>query len=180
MIVEVGLPPLSKTFTVHSHRLTARSRFFKSTTAKLWTSGRKEDRKIELPHDNPQDFENYLQCLYQGTLDYEEVDALGIDSLIRLYILADKLGDLHTVNMAIDQLIRLSDKTSEIPDGDSIALIFDNTPDTSPLRRLAVDFYLFEGSLEVYEELDDETPSAFSLAFMKRFRGVARCYFPGL
>ena len=63
----------------------------------------------------------------------------AFEALIRLYMLADKLQDLLTANMIMDELICFSSKTNEVPKHGSISLAYSSTASSSPLRTLLRD-----------------------------------------
>lgn len=60
----------------------------------------------------------------------------GYEALIRLYLLADKLQDLATANMVMDELIRFVSETDEVPKHLAVSLAYGSTTNTSILRAL--------------------------------------------
>lgn len=62
-----------------------------------------------------------------------------------VYILADKLGDLHSANLIIDEIVHVSNKAQDLPGPPaSVSHALSATPENSPLRRLLVDYYVHE------------------------------------
>ena len=70
---------------------------------------------------------------------------------MRPHILADKLGDTPTANTVIDAIIEHSDEWNMIPDAAEV--VAGSTAPQSPLRRLFVDYYIHEASMESMEQL---------------------------
>ena len=58
-------------------------------------------------------------------------------------MLADKLQDLLTANMIMDELICFSSKTNEVPKHGSISLAYSSTASSSPLRTLLRDYWVY-------------------------------------
>lgn len=74
-----------------------------------------------------------------------DVQAYGqMDALVKLYLIADKLQDLTTVNIAIDEIVRFSHSTQRNPYHSTIRIAYEATTHGSPLRRLIRDFFVFE------------------------------------
>ncbi|KAK5710623.1 hypothetical protein LTR17_018798 [Elasticomyces elasticus] len=181
--IQVVVGPLRKRFNLHADILTTRSPFFKAAIAKRAatpdTPTKDEQNSsqptpklsgdIELLDVEPEIFETYSQYLYQDTLDFDAPDDLTLDELVSVHILAAKLGDLRATNMAIDQIIKTSDKQHVVPGGSLVAIAFAGTSESSPLRRLLVDFYMYEADKQVFTESSQLMPPAFCKAFMLRY-----------
>jgi hypothetical protein len=57
-------------------------------------------------------------------------------SLAKLYILADKLGDLATANLVIDEFTRFNCSITYNPSAEVVNLVYESTVHGNPLRRL--------------------------------------------
>lgn len=68
----------------------------------------------------------------------------GFEALIKLYLLADKLQDLTTANMVMDELISFAAKTGEIPKHAPTSLVYNSTASSSPLRALLSDYWVYQ------------------------------------
>lgn len=68
----------------------------------------------------------------------------GFESLIKLYLLADKLQDLTTANMVMGELIRFAAQTNEIPRRAAISLAYDSTTESNPIRTLLRDYWVYQ------------------------------------
>jgi len=89
-----------------------------------------------------------MRCIYLGNVDFLPVDIQlnksEFSSLIRLYVLADKLCDLRTANMVIDRFVSYSDKAETIPGPGDVELSYNSTASGSPLRKVLCDYFLHE------------------------------------
>lgn len=101
-------------------------------------------------------------------------------TLIRLYLLADKLQDLVTANMIINELIRFIAKDPEenFPKGAATTLAYNGTPKSSPLRRVLRDYWTHELADRLDPTLIEEQdfPRDFlqdvTMEFMRQFTSV--------
>jgi RNA recognition motif-containing protein len=86
------------------------------------------------------------------TIDYntnyneenDDVEDAKIRVLIKLYVLADKLIDLHAANLVIDEMIHLADTFEHLPGSTFTNVVYECTPTGSPLRVLFRDWHLHE------------------------------------
>ena len=87
-------------------------------------------------------------------------------------MIADKLGDLRTANMAIDRLISLSDEIQRLPCKHDVKRIYEETSASSPLRRLLVDHHIHElqANSEIMMAADPEVPKEFYVDVMRGSR----------
>lgn len=72
-----------------------------------------------------------------------ELSDVGCEAFVKLYLLADKLQDLTTANMVIDELVRFVAKTTEVPKQALTSLAYDSTVSSSPLRALLRDYWVY-------------------------------------
>jgi hypothetical protein len=70
--------------------------------------------------------------------------------LAKTYLQADKLQDLTTVKMIIDEFIRFSLTMRRNPDIGTINLVYESTVHGSPLRKLMRDYIVHENRSEAY------------------------------
>jgi len=95
-----------------------------------------------------------------STIDYnlsygeenDGVDDAGTRVLIKLYVLAVKLIDIHTANLVIDAMITHID-LSEVPDSIFINIVYKCTPTGSPLRALFRDLNIHETEYTWFQEI---------------------------
>lgn len=137
---------------------TERSEFFRATRKPEWLA-RNPKRPVDLKEEDPEVFNEYMNCVYFGagafkhyaddikscstsSRDNEIHEAFG--ALIRVYLLADKLHDLATANIAIDEIIRFSDIVNIVPRESRVCLAYSHTAERSPLRLLMRDFWVYD------------------------------------
>ena len=159
-------------YLVHKNLITRRSPFFASACGERWNDLGKFNA-IELPKDDVQAFSIFLECVYRDQVVTEEIEGEQekFEVLVRTYCLADKLGDLTSANLVIDEILRYSDKELVVPEGDSLSYAFNNSPEDSPLCRLIVDYYMHEAGKQSVDRSSGITQD-FLLAFFKRFQEV--------
>jgi len=159
--VLVGRGERSRNFVLHELMFVSRSPFFEAATSARWRSA--STGPVTLPDDGPDVFAAYSQVAYSGRLAYiheepETWDEAKTDEafahVIKAYILADKLGDLMTANMIIEELIALIEVTKLLPSPRVEKLVYDRTPESSQLRRLLVSYLVHEVDLETYLTID--------------------------
>lgn len=119
---------------------------------------------VKLPEDDPNIFDLSWDLVYSGRLDtcttrkYQyEIDALDEDTfktqfgdeyhdLLTLYILAEKLQDIAAKNADITGVIDVSQVVLEdgmwtTPSLKAADIVYEGTPEGSPLRRFLVDMF---------------------------------------
>ena len=171
----------AKKFFVHPGFICASSPYFEAEI-KRW---KQERYPIRLTYDDPSIFELYLRCLYsRESIDRSPRPAIPGESLgdiLKLYILADKLGDLTTANFVIDQVDDLmlatkafrrfkEDNAGDLEDIRSLVQAWHATPANSPLRRLLVDYFARpENCGELCNMLDQEEAAGdFAVSIARR------------
>lgn len=135
--VLVGQKPKQRCFTVHKDIFCRRSAFLKAATSICWTSG--VQRAVDLTDHDPDVFDAYMQCVY-----IDNVVMSDVDELVPLYLLADKLNDLTTANLTMDEILRLSDESRYILNKSSVRLAYDFTTAGNPLHTICRDYYVHD------------------------------------
>ncbi|KAK5717561.1 hypothetical protein LTR17_016004 [Elasticomyces elasticus] len=146
--IRVLVGPSKKEFVVHKDIITRRSPFFKAATSARWNG----TRPIELPDDKPKVFAEYLHCLYVGELQLDQnVDPenpkLTLHLACDVFVVADKLGDLTSMNLIIDAIVAWSDMVSYVPRVSDACYAYGVTTHGSQLRRLFVEYYMREAMI---------------------------------
>jgi hypothetical protein len=94
--------------------------------------------------------------------------------LVRLYLLADKLNDIITTNLVMDEIIRLSDELLRVPCSKFVTLAYTSTVVGSPLRKVCRDYYVHEVVDWVLEVSDEgEFPFEFLKDVLVEFRRIS-------
>ena len=103
-----------------------------------------KDQVVELPDDDPVAFSHFQLWLYTGNIieSHECPKDITWKVLISLYLFGDVRGIPKLQNEAIDLFIDKNAAMSQVP-GDRLNLIYENTLDGSPLRKLMVDLFTF-------------------------------------
>ena len=124
----------------------------------------KGSKVIELPEDEADKFDTYLGCVYKdefllGDLptaaqaDTKERSEFGATHhhLLRVYLLADKLGDVSTANMVVDEIVKYFFDNRTAPSHAMLKVALTCTPQHLPLFRLLLDFYFHQASKHTFE-----------------------------
>ena len=108
-----------------------------------WKDGTKQS--ILLPEVAIEDFDACLGWLYRGELITKQpVKRFGRkdSQLVRIWIMADELGDLQLRNAVIDKFIERFKTDWHYPDYPEIELIWEKTAPGSTLRKLVLHSYM--------------------------------------
>ncbi len=149
--VLVGKDGKETKFHVHQNLLINRSAFFKNALSNGWKEA--EDRLVKLPEDKPETFKIYIHFTYTGHLAViAEPDPKGRDRskehplLADLYVLAEKLQDINCKNAimrAMFHTCRPKGVQGNTPSAKICCIIYEGTPEGSPMRKLLVDLYTY-------------------------------------
>ncbi|KAK4543233.1 hypothetical protein LTR36_005783 [Oleoguttula mirabilis] len=182
IIFEVGKERPER-FALHENLITPRSDFVRMALSKEWKEG--QERTIPLPEDDADVFRAYHLWIYhnrifsdkrtdttpfQGSLTtIAQEDGTEYPLLIQAYILGEKLLDTHFKDAVIDCIIDKL-RTTRTFDVRLTNLIYDNTPEKSPLRRLLQDVYIWSGNAAWLDEelLGEYVNAEFVLDLGKR------------
>lgn len=123
---------------------------------------------MELPNDDPAIFDIFKTWLYSKTLvkdrDGDEVPC-SVSELVRLYVLADLRGVPRLNNAAIHGLIDLQNRRQAVPVTE-IPYVYENTPPSSPLRTLFVDFVCWSSTLDAQNAFQEKWLPYYTAAFL--------------
>lgn len=138
-----------KRFTIHEDLVTPRSEFVALALKREWKEA--QQRTIPLPDDEPDVFKLYKKWIYycrifsmNGTAANQQGDG-EYCLLVKAYILGEKLVDNHFKDAIIDCIIDKLRSTAMF-DLRLTNPIYNHTPETSPLRRLLQDVYIWSGN----------------------------------
>jgi hypothetical protein len=161
--VLVGKPlAASESFTIYTNVFTGRSGVLGKVGG--------QQAPVDLKGEDRELFQAYLNCVYFGAETIEQwadelqapiesdesdisdeafrakelvADVLS-DKLIRLYLLAGRLGDLKTSNLVISEIIRFSYAIETIPTQIPTSLAYAATVAGNPLRKLLRDLWIYD------------------------------------
>ncbi|KAF1920341.1 hypothetical protein BDU57DRAFT_425817, partial [Ampelomyces quisqualis] len=172
--VVVGSGNNTREFGVHEALLTSRSEFFDKAMGKGWKEA--EEKVVKLPEDDPDAFALYEQLIYTGNIPAFSDAPDRFISLVRLYVLAEKLQDIKTKNSAVDAIIAKVSHESEsiassnlfqapcLPSNKAIRIMYEHTPSHCPGRQALLDCYIWYGQSESesnYDSDDEKVPRQF-------------------
>jgi hypothetical protein len=152
-IVNVGKDENKRANILHDAVFIPRSKFFQAALRGRWKEA--EEKVINLPEDDPKLFASYVQAVYIGGVpEHVEISDETFDkkserrsqhyySLLNLYVSADKLQDTKTKNYAISKIYKFHSEKQFTPGCRKIKLVYRNTAEDSPLRRLVSELYAF-------------------------------------
>lgn len=144
--VKVGSP--HTTFHVHENIISDASEFFAKALKKEWLEGR--ERTVELPEQNAESFNVYLNWLYcrRIYLNAEDEDGLAsttqVSRIVKAYALGDVLLDSDFKDAVSDAFVlqcttfSKEKSTYYIPHAKSRTLVYESTCEGSKLRALLV------------------------------------------
>ncbi|KAK4958104.1 hypothetical protein LTR10_004529 [Elasticomyces elasticus] len=168
--IRVFVGPSNEEFAVHKNVIIDRSSFFKTAVAaKKSRSPYSVQPIVYLPEDDPEEFSDYLQVLYTATTD--DYEAHEYERLFDLYILADKFGDMKSMNILMDAIIDAGDEHNTIPSLSDVSHAWERTKADSLLRRLLVDYYVHNANGDFLT-----SPDAEGLDLQEFFLEVLREY----
>lgn len=155
-----------KQFVVHRDIICKRSTFFKAASSQRWSNG-----PVELPDDLPQVFETFLYCVYKDQVPteapdppYEEVVVADQQPtqahrhLVRVYVLADKLGDITTANLVMEDMQKRFKNFyhPRLSHTSVLSLVLATTAEDSPMQNLFIDFFVFDAEWRWVDALRDD------------------------
>lgn len=167
--VKVGSEGAQRSFIVHTELLNYRSSFFKAATTGNWDEAK--TGIINLPADDPQVFEIFLDWLYQRKLDLNPYQAQNLSLILALWIFGDK-RQAPAFQNAVAELLRTFANNHPTVSPEVIDFAFENTVEGSPLRTFLTDIFVWQYSIAILvrRTLDEACyPKAFVLGVVERF-----------
>jgi hypothetical protein len=158
-------------YAIHESLIKPVSEFVSLALDKDWKEAK--ERLIPLPDDDPEVFELLQTWLYNNTIPSMNPvdgvkDAAEYKMLVAAYILGDKFGITDFKDAIIDSMILKLRHTARF-DARLGNMVYDNTPERSPLRKLWQDVYVFAGNPSWLDEdwLGDFVHAEFTLDLSK-------------
>ncbi|KAM0723837.1 hypothetical protein Q7P37_000827 [Cladosporium fusiforme] len=113
----------------------------------LWPNDNVESEDIIQKDEAMQEHDN-KSSEYTGADDADTDSQVQtrFQSLVKIYLLADKLHDLGVMNMIVDEIIRFSDLTDGLPELRPVTVCYESTVDASLLHALLRDYWVHEAS----------------------------------
>ena len=140
-----------------------------------------DSRLVLLPEDDAFLFNIYLSCLYNNDVDigdtgeewpnetFNSLDSRTYERLVKSWVLADKLGDVMSANMLMDEYIRSTDERKTLPPAELVGYVARTLPSEAPFHRLFTDYFLFSvNSKTLLSSLSHRSiPRAFLLTLLE-------------
>ena len=186
-----------KRFTVRRCLLTKSSDFFQACSRGEWQEV--STKTTSLPEVDVESFSTYLQWLYTGAIVVSEDDITDetdmrslqkketerfrlrhLTPLLKLAVLADRLGDAQLSNSASDTLIQVVETIKVGPNLADIHLVYKQLPDNSTFRRLLVDMFNTKCNVKFLIENQAHLPAAFIFDLMVGLREERRIWKSGV
>jgi hypothetical protein len=142
--------PQEQLFVINRGKFWIRSGFFREALEDVdsESSDWSEQRPIILENHDPEDFEAYVRFVETESLDMpsdDDVDPLF--PMLRLYVLADELGDFSLANLIINDVMKVSDRLNHAPSKKEIWFVWRTIEEFDhPLKRLFVDYQIHEAA----------------------------------
>ena len=137
--VQIIIGQSKKAFTLHKGILCNVAPYFRAAFEGRFREG--VEQVLEMPEEDETVFRGFQLWVYTKSIleDGEGLDTMGWRSLIDLYIFGDKFGIPILQDQAIDLLIDKRDASNRIP-ASHFDHVYQNTRESSPLRKLCVDW----------------------------------------
>lgn len=150
IVLRVGKEGDTGDFLIHRPILTRRSAFMKEALEGEWKEAR--SGVIAMPDDEPEIVALYQKWLYSGRVFSKPPRSVGTqgdvkeyEKLVKCFVLGEKLLDGTFKDCVVDTIVSVLVAT-HLFDPTLTELIYENTPPSSPLRKLWQDVYIFCGS----------------------------------
>lgn len=149
-----------KEFMLHTNVASRSSGFFRAAMNNDWRES--QQNRVTLGEIEASEFERYLQWL--STHDHSFLDGISFRRLAKLYILGDFLDDSAFRTEMLKRFTSKAITTNTYPELDIITLVWDQTPEHSPLRKLIVETWTTSSIQRLAKQFanqDHEVPKAF-------------------
>jgi hypothetical protein len=166
----------NRTFYVHENHISSRSDFLRLAYLKVAHLDQKS-RILFFPDDYPDVFNGYLHWLYTGTFEHQLAAAQDrYRYLVNLYVFGEKYNERAFQDIVMDNIVyesRVRDENGnlQVP---RPGVIYDMTPEGSPLRRWLVDMMLIYGHDGWFDSLTAELPYKYLEDIVKAFMQSAK------
>lgn len=155
-IITIKLEPAGETFHIHKGLLCYASPVFRAMMQHDWKE--KQDGCIVLKDEDPEVFRRFMHWLYYGTvLDSDEtIRTISPQELAHCYFLADRRDIPALQNYLMDLLLHQADTLSYFLSSIQ-PLVWANTSENSPLRKLLVDLMAFAADVpRIFEDENEK------------------------
>ncbi|KAK5729748.1 hypothetical protein LTR17_011714 [Elasticomyces elasticus] len=176
--LDVGKPDQIKRFALHESIVRPASDFVNMALSRDWKEAR--ERVIPLSEDEPETFTIYQTWLYTHIVDAHALKSSTnscdvYQRLFKCYILAEKLLDAVFKDCVMDAILNTL-QANPLFDANLSNLVYENTPEGSPLRRLLCEIYVWCATERWLAEdvVTEEVHPTLMTDFMKMQMGFFR------
>ncbi|PVH87741.1 hypothetical protein DL98DRAFT_649351 [Cadophora sp. DSE1049] len=131
---------------------------------------------MKLQETSIEAFELFVNWLYTQSLWSESGDKKceeNLECLVHLYVFADMVRVPSLMNQTLDTLQKIRDRALKIPGVGSLSSAWNNTTDTSPFRRLIVDWIVWDLRASTFDDSWlDQMPAQCVLEVLRAMRTV--------
>ncbi|KAK4948940.1 hypothetical protein LTR10_012313 [Elasticomyces elasticus] len=143
--LDVGKPDQIKRFALHESIVRPASDFVNMALSRDWKEA--HERIIPLSEDEPETFTIYQTWLYTHIVDAHALKSSTnscdvYQRLFKCYILAEKLLDAVFKDCVMDAILNTL-QANPLFDANLSNLVYENTPEGSPLRRVLCEIYVW-------------------------------------
>jgi hypothetical protein len=160
-IITVCIGIDKKEYFTHENIASKSSRYVKAALSRQWEESRA--RRIQLPEVDIRPFEGYSHWLYTNTILLTTNGPPAMYELVENYILGDYLDDSAFRRAVLEHMLCIRFEQGTMPCGGSIALAWERTTSSSPLRKVLTELVLSRSMSYVADGFkdDDEYPRDF-------------------
>ena len=154
-------------FTLYTNVASRSSKFFQAALGKVWQESLQN--RVTLKDVKAIEFETYLQWL--STNDHSFLADSDLHELAGLYILGDFLDDLAFRVEMLNWFTSRAINENICPHPLTLTLIWEQTPDTSPLRKMSIEAWItryIECLAREFAKTDRDIPREFIVGCLRR------------
>ena len=138
----------NKIFKIHKEVL-MQSPFFANALKPEWASMR-EGKPIDLTDADADIFHAYVQWLYTHHID----TTFDTVQWAKGYVLGEMLMDLEYQDQVLEIFVRDCEARQKFPVGSQINVIYNGTTESSPARKVLIDFFCWNNSSKWLDNRD--------------------------
>lgn len=170
-VVLVGRGSTQQKFKLRFETFVPRSELFRDAHHSKWNKDSRNwtglDEPVILPNDCPHVFVDYARWVYLGAFPFDVHPQASEDvcsRLVKLYLMADKLGDDKTANVMIDEIFVAGQNGLETYQHEQHLIndVYSSTKPGNHLRALFTDMMVYGGYIDQWP---NESPSGYHHEF---------------
>lgn len=179
--VIIGDEGKQEIFTLDRHTFCARSETLKAMLehVEAGSSVPGNPQLVVIDYFDAEDFETYKSCVDAGEIVLPEDEHNSFAPLIRLYVVAYRLCDFTIANLAIEDIMRLSNKLDILPNNTEISNVWEALRRTqNPLKRLFVDYQIHEAGRRSLKFKEGDVPFRYLVDVAMKYAALVEAKGP--